>query len=196
LPEEKRRKPSRTVEVRMGIPPPGGYRDFNLSRNIKFQEFFISQRGEFLNASVEAENQLVFAIQVTLSQEATDASLFKTTVLDRLTFRQKIEVLAELLKNVPKLQTLSTNYNKLPKHLHSLNTIRNKYAHGKLFFREDTPYLEFFRGKMREEAISQERIRADLRQVGKYKEELSSFAHDLLALTGSKGQTKRKPGDS
>jgi hypothetical protein len=190
LPEEKGRRPSRRIEIRTTAPPPGKYRDFNLSRNIKFQEFFISQRGEFLNASVEAENQLAFIIQVVLSREIADASLFRTIVLDRLAFRQKIEVFVELLKNVPQLEPLSTNYKKLPGHLQSLNTIRNKYAHGKLFFREDTPYLEFFKGKVREEAISKERIEADLRKVSGCKEEPFSFADDLVALVGTKGGAK------
>ena len=191
MPEEKARRPSRAIEIRTTVPPSGEYRSFNLSGNIRFQEFFISQRGEFLNASVEAENQLAFTIQVLLSQEIADSSLLRSTVLDRLAFRQKIEVFAELLSNVPKLEPLSTNYKKLQKHLENLNTIRNRYAHGKLFFRGDTPYLEFFRGKVREEVISKQRIEADLRKVTKYKEELHSFAYNLVALLGTKGEAKR-----
>ena len=113
-------------------------------------------------------------------------------MLDRLAFRQKIEDFAELLKNAPQLEPLSTNYEKLTGHLQSLNTIRNKYAHGKLFFREDTSYLQFFKGKVREDVISKERIEADLRKVSECKEELFSFATDLVALTRTKGEAKRQ----
>ena len=111
-------------------------------------------------------------------------------MLDRFTFRQKIEVFPELLKNVPKLEPLSTNYRRLSEQLQSLNTIRNKYAHGKLFFHEDTPYIESYRSKVREEAMSKEHIKADLRRVGKYKEELSSFVNALVLLIGSKSEAK------
>lgn len=192
MPKEKRGGPSKTIEIRTTVPSQNGRRVFNLANNLKFQEFFISQRGEFLNASVEVENQLAFAIQVSLSQEITYASLFRTIVLGRLTFRQKVEVLAELLKNILELQTLSTKYKKLPEHLRSLNAIRNKYAHGKFFFQEDKPRLEFFRGSIRVDAISEKHIGADLIQVGKYKEELDSFVEDLVALTGSKGEAQHK----
>jgi len=157
---------------------------------MQFQEFFISQRGEFLNASVEAENQLVFILQVLLSPEIVDASLFRAIVLDRLAFRQKIEFFAELLKNVPQLKPLLTNYEKLPGYLQSLNTIRNKYAHGKLFFQEDKPYLQFFKGKVREQVISKERIETDLRKVTEYKEELFSFAANLVTLVRTKSEAK------
>jgi len=123
------------------------------------KDVLIGIRGRVVDATIEIENLLDSVVTNLLFQkEPSKITLEKTTfkgeVLDRefFTLMNKWKVFKGLCHSHDSLK--SQNYTRLLSDIHKIINIRNRFAHGKIYFKEaKMPTLEYYENGKKEDKL-------------------------------------------
>jgi len=182
-------KPSAYRTITIGTKIDGEERkDFNLSKCIRFQDFFITKRGEIINVSNDIEEMLLFAIQIFLSTSEEEIKEYQQSLEKptEFTFMDKWKRFRELFNKKDEIKSLKNEYPWLKKAVHEAINIRDKYTHGKLFFQEEDPMLEYYSssGEKKSEKLSESKIEEDISMLNKCLTGLNAFDNKIIQIYG------------
>ena len=165
-------------------------KDFNLSKCIRFQDFFITKRGEIINVSNDIEEKLLFAIQIFLSTSEEEIKEYQQ-LLEKpkeFTFMDKWKRFRELFNKMDEIKSKKNEYQWLKKAIHEAINMRDKYTHGKLFFQEEDSMLEYYfsAGEKKSENLSESKIEEDISMQNKCLEGLNAFNSKIIQIYGKR----------
>lgn len=165
-------------------------KDFNLSKCIRFQDFFVTKRGEIINVSNDIEEKLLFAIQIFLSTSEEEIKEYQQ-LLEKpteFTFMDKWKHFRELFNKKDEIKSLKNEYQWLKKVVHEAINMRDKYTHGKLFFQEEDPMLEYYSssGAKKSEKLSESKIEEDISMLNKCLTGLDAFNNEIIQIYGKR----------
>lgn len=165
-------------------------KDFNLSKCIRFQDFFIAKRGEINNVSNDIEENLLFAIQIFLSTSEEEIKEYQQLQEKptKFTFMDKWKRFRELFNEKNEIKSLKNEYQWLKKAIHKAINIRDKHVHGKLFFQEKYPMLEYYSssGEKKSKKLSESKIEEDISMLNDCVTGLNAFNNEIILIYGKK----------
>ena len=175
----------RTISIRTKLGPEEK-KDFNLSKCIRFQDFFITKRGEIINLSNDIEETLLLIIQIFLSSTEEETKKLQQLMEKPtdFTFMNKWKCFREQFNKKDEIKSLKNKYQWLKKAVHEAINMRDKYTHGKLFFQEENPMLEYFSssGEKKSEELSESKILADISILNRCLKGLAEFENEIIQI--------------
>lgn len=132
------------IEIRFPQAPPPG-KVVTARVPIKDHQVIINNRGQILSTAIMLEQELEQILEILLHSDLYNSSDFGKKIWRKrnIDFNVKFEMLRAVSPSHKYIKSDQDEWKKFRQVLHKVIEIRNRFAHGKIYFKEDKAYLLF-----------------------------------------------------